>query len=177
MQVCVAFAEAHVRSRPYLLPTQDSIPHAAFTPPRRTVLRYYPSARMLQIGLRRGAVYRLVDFNASRNTVFQQALSMASGRTLDLDGDLIDVDAAGAANPGQTEAAARSLRRVLKMDDREIRRELKCGDRADFDCNRETPWRDSTTHQVMSPLEFMQRLAELEPRSASRRRCRPCECR
>ena len=28
----------------------------------------------------------------------------------------------------------------------------------------ETPWRDGTTHLVMSPLEFMQRLAALVPR-------------
>ncbi len=27
-----------------------------------------------------------------------------------------------------------------------------------------TPWRDATTHRVMSPLEFMQRLAALVPR-------------
>jgi hypothetical protein len=27
-----------------------------------------------------------------------------------------------------------------------------------------TPWRDGTTHLVMSPLECMQRLAELAPR-------------
>ncbi len=27
-----------------------------------------------------------------------------------------------------------------------------------------TPWRDATTHLVMSPLEFMQRLAALVPR-------------
>jgi len=27
-----------------------------------------------------------------------------------------------------------------------------------------TPWRDVTTHWVMSPLEFMQRLAALVPR-------------
>jgi Putative transposase len=29
-----------------------------------------------------------------------------------------------------------------------------------------TPWRDGTTHLVMSPLEFMQRLAALVPRPA-----------
>ena len=29
---------------------------------------------------------------------------------------------------------------------------------------RKTPWRDGTTHLVMSPLEFMQRLAALVPR-------------
>jgi hypothetical protein len=28
----------------------------------------------------------------------------------------------------------------------------------------QTPWRDGTTHLVMSPLEFMQRLAALIPR-------------
>ena len=28
-----------------------------------------------------------------------------------------------------------------------------------------TPWRDGTTHLVKSPLEFMQRLAALVPRS------------
>ena len=27
-----------------------------------------------------------------------------------------------------------------------------------------TPWRDGTTHHVMSPIEFMQRLAALVPR-------------
>ena len=40
-----------------------------------------------------------------------------------------------------------------------------------------TPWHDGTTHLVMSPLEFRQRLAALVPQSASRRRFRPCECR
>ena len=29
---------------------------------------------------------------------------------------------------------------------------------------KQTPWRDGTTHLVMSPLEFMQRLAALVPR-------------
>jgi len=27
-----------------------------------------------------------------------------------------------------------------------------------------TPWRDGTTHRVISPLEFMQRLSALVPR-------------
>jgi len=40
-----------------------------------------------------------------------------------------------------------------------------------------TPWRDGTTHLVMSPQEFMQRLAALVPQSASRQRFCPCECR
>ena len=40
-----------------------------------------------------------------------------------------------------------------------------------------TAWRDGTTHLVMSPGEFVQRLAALAPQSASRRQFRPCECR
>jgi len=32
-------------------------------------------------------------------------------------------------------------------------------------CAEDTPWRDGTTHLVMSPLEFMQWLAALVPRS------------
>ena len=35
-----------------------------------------------------------------------------------------------------------------------------------------TPWRDGTTHLVMSPMEFMQRLAALVPQPPSRRRAR-----
>jgi hypothetical protein len=36
-----------------------------------------------------------------------------------------------------------------------------------------TPWRDGTTHLVMSPLEFMQRLAALVPRPMRHRADRP----
>ena len=46
----------------------------------------------------------------------------------------------GEAGPGQCDAAGLV---VLKL---------------------KTPWRDGTTHLVMSPLEFMQRLAALVPR-------------
>ena len=40
-----------------------------------------------------------------------------------------------------------------------------------------TPRRDGTTHLVMSPLEFMQRLAALIPQSALWWQVRHCECR
>ncbi len=41
---------------------------------------------------------------------FQQVLRvMASDRKLDLDGDLLNAEAVGAANLGQTESVARSL--------------------------------------------------------------------
>ena len=36
-----------------------------------------------------------------------------------------------------------------------------------------TPWRDGTTHLVMSPLEFMQRLAALLPRPRQHQADRP----
>jgi hypothetical protein len=39
------------------------------------------------------------------------------------------------------------------------------------------PWRDGTTHLVMSPLEFMQPPAALSPESALRLRFRSSECR
>jgi Protein of unknown function (DUF1615) len=137
MQVSIAFAEAHVRSRPYPFPAQDSIRHEVFT--RRGGL-YFGAAHLLDYpapSYGDEMVYRFADFNAgryaSRNAAFQQALGVASGRRLDLDGDLVVGGPAGAANPGQTESAALSLARTLGMDEREIRRELERGDSADFD--------------------------------------------
>jgi hypothetical protein len=49
-------------------------------------------------------------------------------------------------------------RRVLSDE----RGQLK--DAGQVELRLKTPWRDGTTHLVMSPLEFMQRLAELVPR-------------
>jgi hypothetical protein len=126
-----------VQSRPYPFPAQDSIRHEVFT--RRGGL-YFGTAHLLEYEAApygREMVYRFADFNAgryaSRNAAFQQALSVATGRKLDLDGDLVVAGPAGAANPGQTESAARSLGPSLGMNEREIRRELERGDRADFD--------------------------------------------
>jgi hypothetical protein len=137
MQVSIAFAESHLRSRPYPFPAQDSIRHEVFT--RRGGL-YFGTAHLLDYAAEtygREMIYRFADFNAgryaSRNAAFQQALSVATGRKLDLDGDLIVAGAAGAANPGQTESAARSLGEALGMNERQIRLELERGDSADFD--------------------------------------------
>lgn len=41
------------------------------------------------------------------------------------------------------------------------------------DLKLKTPWRDGTTHLVMSPQEFMQRLAALVPQPRMRRTSRP----
>lgn len=136
MQVSIDFAQAHVRSRPYPFPAEDSLRHEVFT--RRGGL-YFGTAHLLDYPAPYGAemVYRFADFNAgrwaSRNAAFQQALALATGRKLDLDGDLFIAGAAGAANPGQTELAARSLAAALGMSDRDIRRELERSSGAEFD--------------------------------------------
>ena len=137
MQVSISFAEAHARSQPYPFPAQDSIRHEVFT--RRGGL-YFGTAHLLDYpagAYGQEMVYRFADFNAgryaSRNAAFQQALSVATGRKLDFDGDLVLAGPAGAANPGQTETAVRSLGPALGLGEREIRRELERGDSDDFD--------------------------------------------
>ncbi len=45
MQMCITFAEALVRSRPHLFPTQDSIGHAVFT---RHGGPYFGTAHLLE---------------------------------------------------------------------------------------------------------------------------------
>jgi hypothetical protein len=72
-------------------------------------------------------LYRFADFNAgryaSRNAAFQNAVSIASGIPLDLDGDLVRPGSADA--PGSTELAVRSLSRRLRMSDTDIRSALE----------------------------------------------------
>jgi len=134
MQVGIAFAEQQVQARPYPFPAQDTVRHEVFT--RRGGL-YFGTVHLLDYAAPAYGgemIYRFADFNAgrhaSRNAAFQQALGVASGRTLDLDGDLI---AGAASEPDQTEAAARSLGAALGLSDEQIRRQLQHGDRADFD--------------------------------------------
>jgi hypothetical protein len=57
------------------------------------------------------------------------------------------------------------LREAARHDGRERgagRIQVNAAGQVEFEL--ETPWRDGTTHRVMSPLEFMQRLAALVPR-------------
>lgn len=134
MQVSIAFAEEHVKAHPYPFPAQDSVRHEVFT--RRGGL-YFGTAHLLGYATAAygpAMIYRFADFNAgryaSRNAAFQQALAVASGRPLDLDGDLF---VSAPAPPGQTELAARSLGADIGMDDRAIRRELERSNSEDFD--------------------------------------------
>jgi hypothetical protein len=133
MQVSIDFAQAHVRTRPYPFPAEESLRHEVFT--RRGGL-YFGTAHLLDYPAPYGSemLYRFADFNAgrwsSRNAAFQQALAAASGRKIDLDGDLY---VAGSAEPGQTESAARSLAGALGLSHAEIRRELERSNGAEFD--------------------------------------------
>lgn len=134
MQVSIDFAEAHVQQRPYPFPAAQTVRHEVFT--RRGGL-YFGTAHLLDYPAAAYGgtmLYRFADFNAgrwaSRNAAFQQALAVASGRRLDLDGDLFLPDP---TQPGQTESAARSLGDALGMGERAIRRDLERSRGEDFD--------------------------------------------
>jgi hypothetical protein len=134
MQVGIAFAERYEaghRNYPYNI--KGGLRDEVFT--RRGGLFFgiahlldYPAPydRML---------YRFADFNAgqyaSRNAAFQNALSIASGTSLDLDGDLVRRD--GGESPGSTELAARSLAGRLNMSEAEIHRALEQEDSDGFE--------------------------------------------
>ena len=134
MQVSIDFAEAHVQQRPYPFPAAQTVRHEVFT--RRGGL-YFGTAHLLDYPAAAYGgtmLYRFADFNAgrwaSRNAAFQQALAVASGRKLGLDGGLFLTDP---TQPGPTETAARSLGDALGMSDRAIRRDLERSRGEDFD--------------------------------------------
>jgi hypothetical protein len=132
MQVSVAFAERHAREHPYPYATQDSIRHELFS--RRGGV-YFGIAHLLGYPANyERMIYRFADFNAgfhaSRNAAFQNAVSLASGIPLALDGDLVNYDD---DKPGATELAVRTLSRQMDMGDSRIRRALESGDGAQFE--------------------------------------------
>ncbi|MFC4820418.1 DUF1615 domain-containing protein [Dokdonella ginsengisoli] len=132
MQVSVAFAERHAREHPYPYATQDSIRHELFS--RRGGV-YFGIAHLLGYPANyERMIYRFADFNAgfyaSRNAAFQNAVSLASGIPLALDGDLVNYDD---DKPGATELAVRTLSRQIDMGDSRIRRALERGDGAEFE--------------------------------------------
>jgi uncharacterized protein DUF1615 len=134
MQVSIEFAEAHIRSRAYPYRLTGSIRDEVFT--RRGGL-YFGIAHLLDYPASYDQpIYRFADFNAgqyaSRNAAFQNAVSVASGVALDLDGDLV-VPGGDRAKPGSTEAAVRSLAPRLRLGEAEIRRALELEGRADFE--------------------------------------------
>jgi hypothetical protein len=133
MQVSIAFAEQYAHDHPYpypLLP-HERIRHEVFT------LRggvYFGIAHLLGYPVSYDRMlFRFADFNAglyaSRNAAFQNAVSIASGRSLALDGDLINYN----GDTGKTELALRSLESTLDFNDSQIRDALELGESIDFE--------------------------------------------
>lgn len=131
MQVSIPFAEANARGYPYAI--EHSIRREVFT--RRGGM-YFGIKHLLDYETPyRRKVHRFADYNAgryaSRNAAFQNAVAVATGRALALDGDVL-APGAPLDRPGETEAALRELSGPLGMDAAEIRAALRGADRLDF---------------------------------------------
>lgn len=138
MQVSIAFAEEHADDHPYPYPVESALRREVFA--RRGGM-FFGIAHLLDYPASYDRpLYRFADFNAghyaSRNAAFQNALSLASGIPLELDGDLIRIAGDAADSPGSTELAARVLAKRFKMRDSAIREDLELGRKADFENTR-----------------------------------------
>jgi Protein of unknown function (DUF1615) len=127
MQVSIAYAEQHVKVRPYPYPITANIRAEVFS--RRGGM-YFGIAHLLDYAANYDKmVYRFADFNAghyaSRNAAFQNAVSVASGIPLELDGDLIVHGSAAGTRLGTTETAVRALAARLGMTNETIRAGLE----------------------------------------------------
>ena len=135
MQVSIAFAEAQSSSARYPYPVAHSIRHEVFT--RRGGM-YFGIAHLLGYDAPYPqSLYRFADFNAgryaSRNAAFQNALSIASGVPLVLDGDLLPPRAAAETPTGDTELAALAFAKRLDISAAAIRRDLERGTEPAFE--------------------------------------------
>lgn len=136
MQVSIAFAEAHARERRYPYVADGSIRREVFS--RRGGL-YFGIAHLLDYPTSYPKpLFRFADFNAghyaSRNAAFQNAVAVATGVGLDLDGDLVRGGKAGDKETvSATEAAVRKLAGGLGMSNEQIHRELALGRRHAFE--------------------------------------------
>lgn len=138
MQVSIAFAEQYARAHDYPYPTQSTIRHEVFT--RRGGL-YFGIAHLLDYPTSYPkALYRFADYNAgfyaSRNAAFQQALQLASGIHIPLDGDLVAYGSGHGSGPGATEMAVRSLAGPLHVTPAQIHRVLQTGESTKFERSR-----------------------------------------
>jgi hypothetical protein len=134
MQVGIAYSEQHVKEKRYPYPMTGSVRDEVFT--RRGGL-YFGIAHLLDYPAPYDdMLFRFADYNAghfaSRNAAFQNAVSVASGTPLALDGDLL-VEGGSASEPSNTELAVRKLRGRLDLSDGEIRSDLELGTREGFE--------------------------------------------
>lgn len=134
MQVSVSFAEANARRYPY--PIAASLRDEVFS--QRGGM-YFGIAHLLGYPTPyTRKVHRFADYNAgwyaSRNAAFQNAVAIAGGRELALDGDLLK-PGARMDQAGETERAVRALASKIEMDDRAIRQSLARSDHIEFDDN------------------------------------------
>ena len=136
MQVSIAFAEAFTTDNPYPYPVSQSIRHEVFT--RRGGI-YFGVAHLLGYPASYPRpLYRFADYNAgqyaSRNAAFQNAVTQATGVTLELDGDLLRQEhGQPAPEPGSTERAVRTLTRRIDLSNEQIRRDLLHEKARDFE--------------------------------------------
>ena len=132
MQVSIAFAERQAKEQRYPYPMTGNVRAEVFT--RRGGL-YFGIAHLLDYTPPYDdMVFRFADFNAgqfaSRNAAFQNAVNIASGKRIELDGDLL-IEASN--EPSATELAIRSIGGRLDLSDTQIRRALEHGDGAEFE--------------------------------------------
>jgi hypothetical protein len=137
MQVSIAFAERYAHAHDYPYPTGSNIRQEVFT--RRGGL-YFGVAHLLDYPASYPqALYRFADYNAgfyaSRNAAFQQALQLASGIHIPLDGDLVAYGSDG-NTPGATEMAVRVLAGPLQVTPSQIHRVLQTGETEKFEHSR-----------------------------------------
>jgi Protein of unknown function (DUF1615) len=137
MQVSIAWSEQYVQQKRYPFPMSGSVRDEVFT--RRGGL-YFGIAHLLGYPADYDdMVYRFADFNAgphaSRNAAFQDAVRVATGTQLALDGDLL-IDGGRSEAVGQTEGAVRRLGGQLGLSDTQIRADLERGSGAGFDKTR-----------------------------------------
>lgn len=124
MQVSIAFAEAHAQERSYPYAVDGSIRHEVFT--RRGGM-YFGIAHLLGYPAAYDKpLFRFADFNAgryaSRNAAFQNAVAVATGIPLDLDGDLVRYRKGKArGDASATERAVLTLADKLGMSPTQIR--------------------------------------------------------